>query len=267
LTVVDGCSSDNTMKIIREKLEGSGVKSVFANDGGRGLSVARQMIVDSCSSKYIVWVDGDNVLPPNFLKAQVEYLENANLKTGSCAVKPIPLGKRLVARLQGYQWIIWASNWKEDDSIMGKTAMQGTICRVDAIRDVGGFDCTIKGAGEDIELFIRMKDAGWGIGVNKQTRIYHNMRDTWSGLWKESVWQGYANHYFTAKHTHFYPSLGRRAYLEILGCVKLTLISFKLTKDLGCILMPLLFSLWWLGSLMGHYYARRDGYEPALHSP
>jgi len=254
LIVVDGCSSDNTMEIIREKLEGTGIESVFTNDGGRGLSLARQLVVDTCNSPYIIWVDGDNVLSSNLLKSQVEYM-NTHQEFAFVGVMLIPLGDTIVSRIQGYQMIIPASDWRA-------RSLQGAIFRVSAIRDVGGFDTAIEGAGEDADLFIRLKIAGWAIGLNRETKIYHYMRDTWRGLWKESVWFGYATHYLTAKHRLFFSSLGRRASLDIADCIKLTFVSFKLTKDLGCVLMPFHYGLTRLGFLVGHYYARKNEYEP-----
>ena len=259
LMVVDGCSTDNTVGIIRERLDGTDIKALFLSDGGRGLSYARQMVVDKCDTKYVVWVDGDNVLPPNFLRSQVEHME-ANPKAGFAGVKIIPLGNSVVSRLQGYQWIIPASDWKKAGYFMGKTGIQGTICRVDAIKSVGGFDLSIEGAGEDVDLFVRMKIAGWGIGSNEETKIYHYMRDTWRGLWKESVWWGYGTAYIASKHKSLFPSLKRRAGFAILDCFKLTFKSLKLTKDLACFIMPVHYGVRRLGFLMGHWHARNDRY-------
>jgi glycosyltransferase involved in cell wall biosynthesis len=263
LIVVDGCSSDNTVKVIRDKLKDADINAVILSDEGRGLSYARQMVVDHCDSKYIVWVDGDNVLPTNFLKSQAKYMEE-NPKIGFAGVKIVPLGRSIVSRLQGYQWVIPASDWKKAGYFMGKTGIQGTICRVEAIKGVGGFDLSIEGAGEDVDLFIRMRLAGWEIGSNNGTRIYHYMRDTWQGLWKESVWWGYGTSYLTSKHKPLFPSLKRRAGFAILDCAKLTFKSFKLTKDLACVFMPLHYGLRRLGFLTGHIYARRHGYKPKI---
>jgi glycosyltransferase involved in cell wall biosynthesis len=261
LIVVDGCSTDDTVGTIKDKLKYSDATSLFLSDDGRGLSFARQLAVDSCLSKYIVWIDGDNVLPPDFLRKQVEYMEK-HPRVGFCGAGIVPLGESIVSRLQGYQWVIVVSDWKKAGYFMGKTGIQGTICRVDAIKSVGGFDSSIKGAGEDADLFIRMKVAGWEIGANKGTRIYHFMRDTWRNLWKESVWWGYGTYYLASKHKPFFPPLKRRAGFALLDCAKLTFKSFRLTKDLACVFMPLHYGLRRLGFLVGHICARRYGYEP-----
>jgi len=262
LIVVDGCSTDNTIGIIKDNLKGTGVRVVFLSDDGKGLSYARQLIFENCDSKYIVWVDGDNVLPSNFLKSQVGYMEE-HAKAGFCGAKIIPLGESIVARLQGYQWVIPASDRKKVGYFMGKTGIQGTICRVDAIKSVGGFDLSIEGAGEDVDLFIRMKLAGWEIGANKETRIYHFMRDTWRGLYKESVWWGYGTYYLASKHKPFFPSLKRRAGFAIVECINLTFKSFRLTKDLACVMMPIHYGLRRLGFLVGHIRAHKSGYAPS----
>ena len=259
LIVVDGCSTDNTIGIIKNSLKGTGVRVIFLSDNGKGLSYARQLVFENCDSKYIVWVDGDNVLPSNFLKSQVGYMED-HVKAGFCGAQIIPLGETVVARLQGYQWVIRGLNTKRAGYFMGKTGIQGTICRVDAIKSVGGFDLSIEGAGEDVDLFIRMKLAGWEIGANKETRIYHFMRDTWRGLYKESMWWGYGTAYIASKHKPLFPSLKRRAGFAIVECIILTFKSFRLTKDLACVIMPIHYGIRRLGFLAGHWYARKNRY-------
>jgi len=260
LMIVDGCSTDDTVKVIRDTLMGTNIRTVLMTDKGQGLSYARQMVVDNCNSKYIVWIDGDNIIPKNFLQSQVKYMEE-NPKMGVCGASIVPLGETVVSRLQGYQWVIPAADWKKAGYLMGKTGIQGTICRVEAINSVNGFDLSITGAGEDVDLFIRMRLAGWKIGSNNETRIYHYMRDTWHGLWKESVWWGYGTHYLNSKHKPFFPSLKRRAGFAVIDCIKLTFKSLKLTKDLACILMPLHYGLRRLGFLVGHWHAYNDKYH------
>jgi glycosyltransferase involved in cell wall biosynthesis len=259
LIVVDGCSSDNTVGVIKDKLKHSDVKAVFLSDNGRGLAFARQLVVDNCGSKYVVWVDGDNVLPRNFLRSQVDFMEK-HPKVGFCGVRIVPLGESIVSRLQGYQWTIPASDWKKAGYSMGKIGIQGVICRVDAVRSVSGFDLSIDGAGEDVDLFVRMRVAGWGMGSNDGTCIYHYMRDTWRGLWKESVWWGYGTYYISSKHRPFFPSIKRRAGFAVLDCVKLTFKSLRVTKDVACLLMPIHYSIRRLGFLVGYLHARNTSY-------
>ena len=175
LLVVDGCSTDRTIQIIQETLTNSGVDFTLLSDNGNGLSFARQMVVDRCNTKYLLWVDGDNLLPTDFLNAQVQFMEN-NPKAAFCGVRTAPLGKSIVSRLQGYQWTIPVSDLARAGYKIGKTGIQGTICRMDAIKEVGGFDLTIEGAGEDVDLFIRMKIAGWEMGFSEKTPIYHLVR-------------------------------------------------------------------------------------------
>lgn len=261
LIVVDGCSTDNTVGVTKNELRNTNVKTVFLSDNRRGLSYARQLVVDNCDSKYVAWVDGDNVLPQNFLKSQVKYMEK-HPQAGFCGASIIPLGESIVARLQGYQWVLPAFDRKKAGYFMGKTGIQGTICRVKAIVSVGGFDSSIKGAGEDVDLFIRMKLAGWRIGSNYDTRIYHFMRDSWRALWKESVWWGNAEYYLTTKHRLLYPSVKRRVGLSILECIRLTFRSLRLTKDLTCIMMPIHYGIRRVGFLTGYFQARRNKYGP-----
>jgi len=263
IEIVDGCSNDNTVGIIKDRLWEDNVRTSFLSDNGQGLSFARQLIVDNCDCKYVVWVDGDNVLPTNFLKSQVKFMEK-HKGVGVCKVRTVPLGDSVVSRLQGYQMVIPTSDWKKSfTNIDARIGAQGTICRVEAIQSVGGFDLSIEGAGEDTDLFIRVKSAGWSIGFNDETFIYHFMRDTWRELWKESVWWGYGRWQVSHKHESCFPSLKYRVGFVFLDCLRFSLKSLDLTKDLACIIMPLHYGLKRFGFLIGMWRAKRAIQKPS----
>lgn len=54
--------------------------------------------------------------------------------------------------------------------------------------DIGGFNTCIKGAGEDVELFERMKIKGYKIAINPRAQMYHCVESSWEGLFNQVSW-------------------------------------------------------------------------------
>ena len=73
--VVDGGSQDKTLKIITQCLSETSIKATFFSERV-GLGFARQIVVDHAKGKYVVWVDGDILLSKNYLRHQVDFMEN-----------------------------------------------------------------------------------------------------------------------------------------------------------------------------------------------
>ena len=84
IIAVDDCSPDNTAEIIRRFQEhDSRVQGIFQSENA-GVSVARNAGIDAAKAPWIVFVDGDDWLPPN----AIEDLLNLHARTGanlSCA--------------------------------------------------------------------------------------------------------------------------------------------------------------------------------------
>ena len=74
LVIVDGCSHDRTLPIIRERLSKTDIMyKIFSEN--TGLGYARQVVVDNALGTYIVWVDGDVILSRSYISQQVDFME------------------------------------------------------------------------------------------------------------------------------------------------------------------------------------------------
>jgi len=186
LIVVDGFSEDRTLEIIKSKLNGSGIKSRIFREN-KGLGYARQLVVDNARGKYIIWVDGDMILPKNFVRKQVSFMER-NPKVGIAKGKyGILKEQNLVALLEDVEFAIsFRCEGKADLPSLGAS---GCIYRVKAVRQVGGFDPNMRGVGEDQDVEQRIKSAGWSLQVSSAI-FYEKRRDTWKSLWNEYFWHG-----------------------------------------------------------------------------
>lgn len=63
------------------------------------------------------------------------------------------------------------------------------VCRVDALRQVGGFDATLR-VGEDVDLVWRLDAAGWRCRYEPVAVVHHEPRRSWAAWWHQRVGYG-----------------------------------------------------------------------------
>lgn len=186
IIVVDGNSVDNTVTITRDILEKSGIEFKILSDKGKGLGYARQMVVDNAKGEYICWVDADSIVRPDFIINGLGFMQK---EQGVGIMIPLILfkGRSITAKLQGYALLLATLNAAKKKRTPN-LAMNGTIIPIKVLEDVGGFNIFIKTAGEDIELFTRIKFKGYRLAVNLRAVIYHFAKENWQDLLEQVRW-------------------------------------------------------------------------------
>jgi len=252
--VVDGYSTDKTIQIVKEILCRSDIKTKIFFEN-KGLGFARQIVVDNATGDYIIWVDGDMILAKDHVSKQVEFMEE-NPKVGIAGGKfqSYP-GENWVAALESIEWIVldyMHGNKASRRPILHRAG--GSIYRVEAIKQIGGFDIRIKGALEDLDAEYRMGDAGWLIYFITDAIFYDKRKETLKDIWVENFWYGYGGHYFMHKHK-------RPVQVSaILQEFRRTAIAYKLMrrKMVFLLLFQYFFKkiAWFFGFLRAHL----DGY-------
>jgi glycosyltransferase involved in cell wall biosynthesis len=250
LIVVDGCSKDKTLTIVKESLSSNDIKSkVFCDNGGLGL--ARQIVVDNAGGDHILWVDCDMAITDSYVREQVEFME-MNSQVGIAKGREAYKGSNLVAVLESMRPLVYRSrNWKPLIVAAG-----GAIYRVKAIKQAGGFDKRIRGALEDADMGMRIQGLGW-IAAFSNPVFYHTPRETWQALWQEYFWWGYGAHFVRHKH-------GKRSFTLLYELPPVAFIigiahsvyAYRLTHKLVSVLLPFQYFFkkvaWCLGFLHGH---------------
>ena len=250
IIVVDGKSNDRTMQIVKEILSSSDIKAkLFLED--KGLGFARQIVLDNATGDYILWVDGDMVLAQDHVSKQVEFMEN-NPKVGIAGGKfqNYP-GENLIATLESIEWIVMDHIYggkKSTRPILHRAG--GSIYRVEALKQIGGFDTHIKGALEDLDAEYRIGDLGWLTYFTTDAAFCDRRKGTWKDLWNENFWYGYGGHYFMHKHGR-----NRRIFTP-LESFKRVRTAYKLTRRKVVFLFILQYFFkkiaWFFGFLKAH---------------
>jgi GT2 family glycosyltransferase len=159
-------------------------------------------VIDNSTGKYIVWVDGDMLLSGDYVRRLVEFMEEHpeigiakgrySLKSGSNLLGTIEAYSRAVGKMVDY------SSEKAQSKVLGTA---GCIYRTETAKQVRGFDESMTGYGEDWDMEIRIRKAGW---VFNTVNVYYSDHErcgvTWKNLWKRYWLRGYYSHFFLHKH-------------------------------------------------------------------
>lgn len=271
IIIVDGGSTDQTLEQANKMLRNSNIKYKFFYDEGKGVAYARQIIVEEAQGDYIAWIDSDNIASRDFFKYGLNILEK-DPEVGLTYPTYIPLGsKRLIERLQRYYARILpkiglstsppftASSWP--------SWLQGTIVRVEAIKDAGGFDARFV-AGEDIDLFIRMMNRGWKALHAKEALLFYWVRPSWRAVFHQSIWWSYGRYLLSIKHPKivsnplFTKTLDRKRRIPnyLIDLFNVTIKSIKsveIFRTPEVLLIPLYFIYRRIGYLWGYLLATK----------
>ena len=271
LIVVDGSSKDKTLPIIKKVTSKTSIQLEIHSDGGKGLGAARQIVVNNAKGRYIIFVDADITIFSDFVRSHVKFME-ADPDLGAAFGTPMFHEGPLVATILSLA----------TSTVGGGVGAGASICRSEALRQIGGFDTKIKGAAEDRDLFVRLRLKGWQISVNETAKYFHEHRGDLYSFWAEQSWFGYGDHYFNHKYRNInniwrnYPTEGsegvslthalfggsvdtiwhRLPIGEFIWGLELSSKAFKRThKKLSFLILPQLILGnigWWVGFGKAH---------------
>lgn len=187
--IVDDGSEDNTSILIEKCISKMNMYTCYIRQKWKGLGPSRNLIIRKARGKYILWVDGDMTLAADYVRKLVDFM-NENPEVGIAKGRyGIPKKGKLLSFLENASFVAV-------DQICGlKPTVKpigtgGSIYRVKALKDVDGFDESIRGVGEDFDVEQRIRDVGWLTCRGVNTFFYEKFRDSWKMLWKEYEWHG-----------------------------------------------------------------------------
>ncbi|MEM2909598.1 MAG: glycosyltransferase [Nitrososphaerota archaeon] len=168
LIVVDGGSSDGTVRMLREKF---GEKLRLVHSPVRNLALCRNLALNKVSkdSDYYCFVDSDVVLPDDFFKRLLPLLEDP--KVGTAELRAI-LGrpkKSLVS--QYYSTVKTAQGTGVREAIGGATTC--IVIKPEVAAKIR-LDERFKRAGEDVDLHLQVNELGYKtvVDMNEPTAMH-----------------------------------------------------------------------------------------------
>jgi glycosyltransferase involved in cell wall biosynthesis len=256
LVVVVGHSEDETLTIIKAKLANIDVKAGIFEESV-GLGMARQIVVDQASGDYIIWVDDDLTLPNDYVRKQVEFMEEHPAVGIAEGQYRISIGDSLVEALEN---IVAVVHLRTSISDLGRLAgTEGAIWRVKATRQAGGFDVGIKGAAEDLDAAYRVKAAGWSLCETDEV-FQEACRKTWKSLWDQYFWYGQGAYYLGRKNRGLVTMYKMVPPAGFLAGVLYSLRAYRLTRRKMYFLLPIHYTYKRIAWCLGFVKARMDRY-------
>ena len=259
LVIVDGCSQDKTLKILTDSLKKAKIRTKIFYEN-EGLGRARQIVVDNAGGKYIVWVDGDMVLSKDFVRKSVEFMEEnpkVGIAKGKYGIYAIRNPENLVAALENVEFLL--STMFEGETSSKSLGTSGCIYRVEAIKQVGGFDPLIKGVGEDMDAENKVRKAGWLLCVTSAL-FYETRRQTWSSLWNEYFWHGKGGYHLFRKDRRMINIHKMMPPVALVTEFSRVIAAYKLTRRKIVLFLPLHYLFkrmaWFFGFLSNIYHKR-----------
>jgi len=259
LVFVDDGSEDSTLSIIKNHIPKMGMSSVVLHTSWKGVGSARNTVLANAEGEYILWVDGDMVLSPDFLSKLVEFMEK-NPKAGIVKGRQaLVSGGNALATLEAYSRA--AGRMVDYQSRKGKFKAVGTggaLYRMKAVEKVGEFDEKLKGYNEDWDIELRFRKAGWSLySVDVTFHDYERFGLTWKSLWSKYWLRGYYTHYFLHKnkglirhYRMFPPAASVSGFLSSLAL-------YRLTSQKVVFFLPIQHSFkmaaWYCGFFGGHF--------------
>lgn len=197
--VVECKSRDRTNEIVNARLRKGDIRYRIIGENS-GLGKARQIALENSAGKYIVWIDGDMRLPKTYVRKQVEFMEK-NPHVGIAGGKyGVHAGQGVVADLENMVYVVDSVYGEKGASNLGYLpGTEGSIYRVKATREIGGFDTRIDGAAEDTEITYRLKASGWETAITNEV-FTESTRKSWKSLWDQYFWYGRGGHFVSHKN-------------------------------------------------------------------
>jgi len=269
IIVVNGCSQDQTLSIIKEVLSKTAIKKrIFSED--KGLGFARNIVFNNANGEYIIWVDGDQILPADYVRKQVEFM-NHNPSVGITAgiIGILPGNGNPILTLELIPAIIERMRMRnrQPRSYLWKTEKLigdgGATFRVNALRQVNGFDSHLN-AGMDQDVARRIKDAGWLIRLNSAVFYeWHGGMSTLKDLCNKYIWYGYGNQSLYRKNRKLFSLPRMSPPAGFMAGFFYSLIAYKLLHRKIVFLLPFHFALkmsaWCLGFIKSQIMHGKEG--------
>jgi glycosyltransferase involved in cell wall biosynthesis len=169
IIVVDGLSTDRTLEIARRYTDR------VISDDGMGVAAARRMGVAEAGSPWVALVDADVVLPDEALRCLFDEFKEGGYVGLQAALHSVSgdgyWGRALVQHHRTGR----SKNW---------FGLVATVFERGAFLKVGLDEAFL--SGEDIELRVRLEQAGARVAVSSRTEVIHRFGDSFrfaQGQW------------------------------------------------------------------------------------
>ncbi|HTV73667.1 MAG TPA: glycosyltransferase [Candidatus Acidoferrales bacterium] len=166
----DDKSTDDTVALARS-LEGDRRVRVFANQNHSGKPANLNVALMFARGEFIFVLDSDSQIFPDTLHNMLPYFEDPTVGGVSPSILVRNTRASILTRFQEFEYVMtYTLNqlWRDSGNLITIMSGMGTMFRASALRAMGGYDM---GLGDDTDITIRLRKAGWRLRTSLRGRI------------------------------------------------------------------------------------------------
>lgn len=192
LIVVDGCSTDRTLDVVREKLAGQPEFDCTVLENPRKtLSTGWNMALAKAKYGNFIRVDAHATFSPDFISRNMELINEGNMIVGGRRETLPEDGKGgLLFAAETSRFGAGSSGFRNPGARRFVDTLGHAAYRKDVYQTVGGYDERLV-RNQDIEIHIRMKRAGFKFLFEPSIWSSHVARPTLNSFLKQKYLNGY----------------------------------------------------------------------------
>ena len=242
-----GPCKDDTRPIV-EKYASKHLNIVLLDNPTGNTSIGRNICIQHATGEMLMNYSGHVIAEKNLLKELAVRLQSEPADVAAVGCSNLSPGKQnFVGEVSGAAFLSFMGgrNFFSQNAVFPEEKytdhLSFSCYRKEAVEKVGGFD-PVFWCGQDYELDIRLRKAGYKILYTPKTKVYHFKRDSVRSLWRQMYRYGIARAKMVKKHPDtlkFFHLLGPGFILGGLLVVLLTVLG----------LLP----IWFLASLFVAY--------------
>jgi mycofactocin system glycosyltransferase len=157
--------------------------TVIRCDVNGGPGAARMAGLEHVVTPFVAFVDADVEVSPGWLEALLVHFADERVAAVAPRVTSPVNGQATPTRLDRYEAVRSSLDLGPSPARVragtrvGYVPSAAIVCRVDALRAVGGFDPALR-FGEDVDLVWRLDEAGWRVRYEPAVIVHHRPRPT-----------------------------------------------------------------------------------------
>lgn len=233
IIVVDGGSTDNTQKIVRDVAKHHSFIKLVTKEKG-SITECRNLGIKNAHYDYVAFTDADCVVPKDWLNrlrkafsrhavaTPLAGIGGANIppETGNSFQKAIGI---VFNSWLGSLGSIQAMPMKQDRQVFS-ISCSNSLYKKKALLDVGMFSEELGNQGEDWDMGAKLQAKGYMVYGVHGSFVWHHLRPDAKSFWKNMVFYGNSRMLLTKKH----PAIVKPKYFIPLLFIPLFILSLIL---------------------------------------
>lgn len=204
IIVVNDGSKDKTAQIAKKfAAKHPQITVINKKNGGKPSAVNRA--IEKATGELFAVLDADSEVAPNSLKTMLPFLEDP--KTGAAITRIKVEDGNFLQNIQRFEYVM--SNFlrkiMSHVNILSMTPGVLSVYKTDLLKKLGGFTKDRNNLTEDLEIALRLKNAGYNVAMAMDAETTTTAPSTVKALWRQRIrwYRGYVSNHLKYKHMFF----------------------------------------------------------------